>query len=207
MWSDPVFYPIIDTDVCRQRGRDPFAVAAGCLRGGARLLQLRAKDLRGAAHLALADAMVSAARECGAALIVNDRVDVAWMAGAAGAHLGQQDLPVAEARRILGAAALLGLSTHDERQVDTALDSTADYVAVGPIYGTATKDTGYAARGLDLLRYAAGRGKPVAAIGGITLARAAEVVSAGAMAVAVISDLLIDDPERRTRQFIDVVHV
>lgn len=207
MGPDPVFYPIIDTEACRERRRDPLVVAVACLRGGAQLLQLRSKTTRGAAFLALADAIAAAARDYRAVFLVNDRADIAWMAGAAGVHLGQNDLPIAEIRRILGPAALLGLSTHDERQVDAALGSNADYLAVGPIFGTATKDTGYAARGLDLVRYAAGRGKPVAAIGGITLARAREVVAAGATAIAVISDLLREDPERRTRQFIDLVHV
>jgi thiamine-phosphate pyrophosphorylase len=75
------------------------------------------------------------------------------------------------------------------------------------VFGTTTKETGYDARGLDLVRYAAGRGKPVVAIGGITLARAAAVIEAGATGIAVISDVLRDDPERRTRQFVDLVHV
>ena len=83
----------------------------------------------------------------------------------------------------------------------------ADYIAVGPIFGTATKDTGYDARGLDLVRYAAGRGKPVVAIGGITLDRVRAVVGAGASGIAVISDVLREDPERRTRQFVEFVHV
>lgn len=202
-----VFYPIIDTDACREYGREPLAVAVACLRGGARVLQLRSKAASGASYLELADALVAAARDYDAAVIVNDRADIAVMAGAAGVHVGQDDLPVADARRIVGARAIVGLSTHDERQVDAAVQSDADYIAVGPIYDTTTKDTGYAARGLDLVRYAAGRGKPVAAIGGITLARAPAVIAAGAAAVVVISDLLHDDPERRTRQFIDLVHV
>ena len=87
--------------------------------------------------------------------------------------------------------------------MDEAVAGTATYVAVGPIFGTATKDTGYSARGLELVRYAAGRGKPVVAIGGITLDRVERVVEAGASAVAVIGDLLTGgDPERRTREFL-----
>ena len=88
-------------------------------------------------------------------------------------------------------------------QVDEALRTAADYVAVGPVFGTATKDTGYSARGLELVGRAAGRGKPVVAIGGITLARAPEVIGAGAGSVAVITDLLSGgDPESRVREYI-----
>jgi thiamine-phosphate pyrophosphorylase len=109
----------------------------------------------------------------------------------------------AAARAILGPGATIGLSTHDRQQIDDALDSDATYVAVGPIYPTGTKDTGYTPRGLDLVRYAAGRGKPIVAIGGITLERAAEVAAAGASALAVISDILAGgDPEARVRAFV-----
>jgi thiamine-phosphate pyrophosphorylase len=205
--SSAFFYPIIDTDACRQAGRDPLDVAAACLRGGARWLQLRSKRSGGEAFLSLADAVVLAARGVAATVIVNDRADIAKMAGAAGVHVGQDDPGVADVRAIVGAPAIVGLSTHDEAQVDAALASDADYVAVGPVFGTTTKETGYDARGLDLVRYAAGRGKPVVAIGGITLARAAAVIEAGATGIAVISDVLRDDPERRTRQFVDLVHV
>ena len=207
MTNGPFFYPIVDIETCQQYGHDPLDLSLACLRAGARWLQLRAKTISGADLLALTDSVVSAAREHDAAVIVNDRADIASIAGASGVHVGQEDLPVDAVRVLLGPHAVIGLSTHDEAQVDAALGSGADYVAVGPIYGTATKDTGYSARGLDLIRYAAGRGKPVVAIGGITLERAAEIVAAGASGIAVISDILRDDPERRTRQFIDLVQV
>ena len=98
---------------------------------------------------------------------------------------------------------MVGLSTHDEQQIDAALGGEATYIAVGPIFGTATKDTGYSARGLELLGRAGGRGKPVVAIGGITLDRVRSVVAAGATGIAVISDLLAGpSPEARTREFI-----
>jgi thiamine-phosphate pyrophosphorylase len=110
---------------------------------------------------------------------------------------------VEDARAVAGAHVIVGLSTHDKAQVDAALDGKATYIAVGPIFGTTTKDTGYDARGLDLVRYAAGRGKPVVAIGGITRERAADVIHAGAAGLAVITDLLAgDDPEGQTRRFI-----
>jgi thiamine-phosphate pyrophosphorylase len=95
------------------------------------------------------------------------------------------------------------VSTHTLEQIDRALDTSASYVAVGPIYETRTKATGYSARGLDLVAYAAGRGKPIVAIGGITLDRAADVIAAGASGLAVITDLLTSgDPEGRVREFI-----
>ena len=118
-------------------------------------------------------------------------------------HVGQDDLTVADARSLLGAHSIVGVSTHDEQQVDAALVTDATYVAVGPIFGTATKDTGYTARGLDLIGYAANRGKPVVAIGGIALDRVESVLEAGASGLAVISDLLITgNPEARTREYI-----
>jgi thiamine-phosphate pyrophosphorylase len=136
-------------------------------------------------------------------VIVNDRADLARLAGAAGVHVGQDDLGPADVRRLLGRDAIVGVSTHDERQIDAALTTTATYLAVGPVFATATKDTGYTARGLDLVRRAAGRGMPVVAIGGITLATAPEVLRAGATAVAVITDVLTcGDPAARTREYL-----
>jgi thiamine-phosphate pyrophosphorylase len=204
LFDDPAFrfYPIIDTQICGARGLDPCAIAAACFRGGARLLQLRVKSWSSAAWLALADSVVSEARRWRATVVVNDRADIARMAAAGGVHVGQDDLPPDVAAVVLGDG-IVGLSTHDRAQVDEALRSTADYLAVGPVYGTATKDTGYTARGLDLVRYAANRGKPVVAIGGMTLDRAPGVIGAGAAAVAVISDLVDHgDPEARAREYL-----
>ena len=181
-------------------------MADACLRGGAPLLQVRAKALDTASLLDLADRVVRSARPRGARVLVNDRADVAALADADGVHVGQEDLSVADVRAILGPSAIVGLSTHTREQIDRALASDVSYVAVGPIFGTATKLTGYDARGLELVTYAAGRGRPVVAIGGITLARAPEVVAAGASAVAVITDLLReDDIEARVRAFVAVL--
>lgn len=207
----PRLYPLVDVDLCRTRGLDPLAVLAAFLDGGARFIQLRDKAASSAARLALADAAVALTRPAGARLIVNDRADVARMAGADGVHVGQDDLPVADVRGLLGTGAIIGISTHDPTQLAAAAGSSADYVAVGPIYGTLTKDTGYTARGLDLVRLAVGRlraagqerVKPVVAIGGITLERAPEVIAAGAASVAVIADLLTADPAARVRAFLD----
>ena len=204
-WISPFIYPIIDTALCRERGFDPVAVAEACVRGGARLLQLRGRKDEASAELtALAEQVAGVAHAAGARVIINDRADIARLAHADGVHVGQTDLPVAAARAIVGDDAIVGISTHDRDQIDAALSGAASYVAVGPVFLTATKDTGYSPRGLDLVRYAAGRGKPIVAIGGITLDRAAEVVAAGASALAVISDILVDDdPERRVRAFVE----
>lgn len=201
----PVVYPIIDTSLCRERAIDPVALAEACLRGGARLLQLRAgKDDSSASLTLLADQIVAAAHAAGGKVIINDRADIARLTRADGVHVGQTDLPVAAARTIIGRGGVVGLSTHDRDQIDEALAGSANYVAVGPVFLTATKETGYTPRGLDLVRYAANRGKPIVAIGGITLERTTEVVAAGASALAVISDILVgDDPETRVRAFVE----
>jgi thiamine-phosphate pyrophosphorylase len=183
------------------------ALAEACLRGGARLLQLRAKDESSASLTTLAGRIVAAAHAVGAKVVVNDRADIALLSHADGVHVGQTDLPVAAARAIVGPDGIVGVSTHDRDQIDEALAGEASYVAVGPVFLTATKDTGYAPRGLDLVRYAAGRGTPgklIVAIGGITLERAPEVVAAGASWLAVISDILVGgNPETRVRAFVE----
>ena len=200
----PRLYPILDVDLCRARGLEPLAVLAAFLEGGATFLQLRDKTLSTAERLRLAEAAVSQARAAGARLIVNDRADIARLSGADGVHVGQDDLSVDDVRRIVGPDAIVGLSTHDAAQIEAAARTSASYIAVGPIYSTATKDTGYSARGLDLVRRAVLVGRPVVAIGGITLERAPEVFAAGATSVAVISDLLREDPARMVRLFRDV---
>lgn len=181
--------------------------------GGARFIQLRDKSSSSAAQLALADAAVARAHAAGARLIVNDRADIARLSGADGVHVGQDDLSVEDARVVVGAGAIVGVSTHDEVQLDAAIRTSATYIAVGPVYETATKDTGYSARGLDLVRLASRLARarasgaapvPIVAIGGITIARAPEVFAAGASSVAVISDLLAGDPASRVREYLRV---
>ena len=194
-------YAIVDVPLCNERGLAPLAVLDAFLAGGARLIQLRDKSPSSRDRLALADAAVARAHHAGARLVVNDRADVARLSGADGVHVGQDDLGVEETRAIVGPAAIVGISTHDEAQIEAALRSSATYIAVGPIYGTTTKETGYTARGLALLRRAAAGDKPVVAIGGITIDRAADVRAAGAASVAVISDLLRGDPAERVREF------
>lgn len=127
------------------------------------------------------------------------------MCGAAGVHVGQDDLPAAAARRQLGADAIIGLSTHSPAQIDAAVREPLSYLAVGPVFGTRTKQTGYDAVGLDLVRTAAAAAGtvPVVAIGGITLDTCVAVVDAGATSVAVIGDLLTGgDPQARVAAYL-----
>jgi thiamine-phosphate pyrophosphorylase len=139
---------------------------------------------------------------------VNDRADLALMSGAAGVHVGQDDLAPSAARQLLGPGAIVGYSTHTAAQVEAASTEPVTYIAVGPVFGTRTKATGYEPVGLGLVAEAArlSRGLPVVAIGGITLETAPAVVRAGAASVAVITDLLEGgDPAARVRRFIEVL--
>jgi len=189
--------------VSARHGRDVRDVARALLAGGARILQLRAKSAASGLLLEWAEAIVALAHPYGAQVIVNDRADIARLAGAGGVHVGQDDLSPGAARRLLGPAAVVGLSAHTDEQIAAAAREPISYIAVGPIFATATKDTGHAPTGLDLVRRAARTGKPVVAIGGITLDNTRSVLDAGATAVAVISDLLATgDPEGRMREWI-----
>lgn len=193
--------------MCERAGWTLPDFAAACLDGGATFLQLRAKRHSSRDFLAVAEAIVDRATAFGARVIVNDRADIARLSGAAGVHVGQDDLSPADVRTFVGTTPIVGLSTHNTAQLDAALTQPIDYVAVGPVFGTTTKDTGYAAVGVELVRAAASMvpGKlPVVAIGGITLDRAPDVIQAGAAAVAVITDLLTGNaPSARVRAFLD----
>ncbi len=204
----PRLYAIVDAGSASRAGWTPVDLARAYLDGGARLLQLRAPavDTRTLFEWARDIAALAASR--GGRVVVNDRCDVALMAGADGVHVGQDDLPAQAARELLGPAALVGLSTHDASQLEDALAQPVSYLAVGPVRDTRTKDTGYAPVGLAAVRRAAraAGGRPVVAIGGITLETAPAVVAAGAASVAVISDLLAGgDPAGRVRAYLDVL--
>ncbi len=185
----------------------PVDLARAFLAGGATLLQVRAKHLGGGAFVDLTAAIGELARSANARVIVNDRADVARIAAADGVHVGQDDLSPADVRRIIGSASIVGLSTHTAAQLDAALAAPVDYVAIGPVFVTSTKQTGYDALGLGAVREAAARAArrnlPLVAIGGITLDTAADVIAAGAASVAVIGDLLHGgDPEARVRAYV-----
>jgi thiamine-phosphate pyrophosphorylase len=183
-------------------------VAAEFLAGGATFIQLRAKQRSSAWLLDTAQELVELSRKTGGRILVNDRADIARLADAAGVHIGQDDLAPSYVRQILGADRIIGFSTHSIAQLDLAMQQPIDYVAVGPVFGTASKDTGYDVVGLTLVKEAAARARPrgvdVIAIGGITLDRAEDVFRAGATSVAVISDLLnTGDPRARVREYLD----
>lgn len=199
----PPVYAVLDVDVAAAHGRAPLDLARAYVDGGVRFLQVRGKALSSAALLDLASAVVALARPCEGRVVVNDRADVAVIAGASGVHVGQEDLSPEDARAVVGNDRLVGVSTHTPAQIERAAISAADYIAVGPVFGTRTKDTGYEPVGLGLVRLAAASGKPVVAIGGITLARAPEVIAAGAASLAVISDLLAHgDPREAAAAFV-----
>jgi thiamine-phosphate diphosphorylase len=202
----PRLYPIVDVEVAARAGWAPRDLARAYLAGGATLLQLRAKTLEGAQFLGLAEAIVADAARAGADVIINDRADIARLTAAAGVHVGQEDVTPRDVRRLCGDAIVVGRSTHTEAQIAVALSEPISYLAIGPVFPTATKATGYERVGCDAVRHAAARAAPVnipvVAIGGITLDTAAAVIAAGADAVAVITDLVSNDPEARVRQYL-----
>jgi len=179
-------------------------LATAFLDGGALLIQVRAKRLPSGSFLALCDAVVRAAESYRAAVIVNDRADLALMSGAAGVHVGQEDLAPGDVRKLLGPTAIVGYSTHTREQLEAASSEPVSYLAIGPVFGTQTKATGYEPIGLTMVAEAArlSRGLPVVAIGGITVDNASAVIAAGASGVAVIGDLLAGgDPKARVERY------
>jgi thiamine-phosphate pyrophosphorylase len=201
----PRLYAILDIDACGRRGLDPLAVLDQWLEAGVRLVQLRAKTLAAGPALAAAESVVRRTRAAGALLICNDRADLARLAGADGVHVGQTDLAPTDVRGLLPTSALVGLSTHNEVQVRRARDEPISYLAIGPVFETASKTQPDPAVGLEGVRMAASlaNGVPLVAIGGITVERARSVIDAGATSVAVISDLLQGDAKARARSFIE----
>ncbi len=186
-------------------GRSPVEIAEAACRGGARVVQLRAKHLGDREALDQARAIRACTRSAGVCFVVNDRFDLALLAEADGVHLGQDDLPPDALPEAVRAALQVGRSTHDEGQWKRACEEPVDYVAFGPVYGTASKDSPYDARGLEAVRAAARAAapRPLIAIGGIDLARIGDVARAGAAGVAVISAVTAaDDMVEATRSLV-----
>lgn len=159
--------------------------------GGATLIQLREKSLSPLEFYREAEAAMCIARTRGVKIVINDRVDIALALNADGVHLGQEDMPPHAARRVLGRDAIIGFSTHNLEQARLAAEMPIDYIAIGPIFATSTKQASDAPLGLEglrLARKAVGR-RPLVAIGGITLENSLEVLTSGADAIAVIRDL------------------
>lgn len=198
----PRLYPILDTGVLERRGLALVEAAAAMLEGGARVLQIRHKGLWSQAAYEAARAVASLCGEAGATLIVNDRADIAKLLGA-GLHVGQDDLAPGDARALLGDRRVIGYSSHNAAQLCDAAAEPVDYVALGPIFSTPSKQNPDPVVGLEELRRCRALvEKPLVAIGGITRENARAVFDAGADAVAVIADLLPDSaaaPDLRQR--------
>jgi thiamine-phosphate pyrophosphorylase len=197
----PRLYVILDAALITSPERD---CAASLAEAGVRLLQYRNKSASGRQYLESCRELAEALRPKGVSFFVNDRPDVAFLAGANGVHVGQDDLDVAQARRVVGKDKLVGVSTHNLEQFERAAASSADYIAVGPVFSTASKANPDPVVGADFIRKVRSlTDKPIVAIGGITLERAAAVIEAGADSVAVISGILsAPDPSQRAREYI-----
>lgn len=199
----PALYAILDPSVMAGPATQ---LAEQLAEAGVQLIQLREK--RSPARKIYADAkeLVGLLAPRGVRFILNDRPDIAAIVGAAGVHVGQDDLPVEEARRICKRPLWVGVSTHNLEQLREAARTSADYIAVGPIFPTATKENPDPVVGIDFLRAARQvTQKPLVAIGGITVESAAEVFRAGADSVAVIRDLVsAGNPASRAREYLAV---
>jgi thiamine-phosphate pyrophosphorylase len=197
-------YVILDRQASGGRRLDELLDAV--LAGGCRLVQLREKTMPPVELLPLAQALRRRCREAGALFIVNDRVDLALAVEADGAHVGQDDLPAREARRLLPPPMILGVSTHNPDQARRARNDGADYVAVGSMFPTGSK-IGYDLVGPELVRRVrADISVPLVAIGGITPDNVGQVIEAGADAVAVISAIgSARDPAAAVRGFLETI--
>jgi thiamine-phosphate pyrophosphorylase len=199
----PSLYAILDPDLATT----PLAPLAKILSdAGVQLMQLRDKRGPAAQIYSQARELISILSPRGARLIVNDRPDVAAMTASAGVHVGQDDLPVEEARRICQPPLWVGVSTHNLEQLRAADATSADYIAVGPIFPTSTKANPDPVVGIDFLRAARQlTRKPLVAIGGITIESATDVFRAGADSVAIVRDLLAaSDPGERAKEYLTV---
>ena len=203
----PKVYPITDTDLS---GLSHLEQVRRLIDGGATLIQLRDKKAPSGEFYEAAAEVMSFARPRGVKIIINDRVDISLAAGADGVHLGQDDLPPKHARKLLGENAIIGISTHSIDQALEALELPVDYIAVGPIFATATKADHEPLVGIDgLLEFRTGIGDfPLVAIGGINRENAAFVLAAGANSVAVIHDMVskADQIANRMRELTDLAN-
>jgi thiamine-phosphate pyrophosphorylase len=180
------FYGMVDP----ASGHEPRALAEIYLDAGVKVMQLRLKDAPGRDLLAAARAITELCRARGATFIMNDRVDIAMLSGADGVHLGQEDLPLDAARRLVGSKMIIGISTHTIEQARAAEAGGAEYIGFGPMYSGGLKEI-VKGQGLETLRAVRSAVKiPIVAIGGITEARVPEILAAGADAAAIITDVV-----------------
>jgi len=192
------------TRVVPHLGREHLDVARAALEGGARFLQFREKEMTTRELVDTAGELLRLAREFGAVLVVNDRVDVALAVGADGVHVGESDLPVAVARRTLGPGAIIGASAATVESAHAAEAEGADYLGIGPIFPTGSKaDAGEAIGLAPIAAIRAAVKLPVLGIGGINASNAVEVIRAGAEGVAVVSAVSdAEDMQRATAELL-----
>ncbi|HKG22863.1 MAG TPA: thiamine phosphate synthase [Blastocatellia bacterium] len=197
----PVIYPITDPRLSGLSHAEQVERLAGA---GATFIQLRDKTAGPNEFYKAALDAVAAARRLNVRIVINDRADIALAVGADGVHLGQDDPPPEAVRRVVGPGFIIGYSTHNLEQALRADSAPVDYVAVGPVFRTATKEDPDPVVGLDAVRAIKSRiSKPLVAIGGITLERSRSLVEAGADSLAIISDLFsTGNIAERARQFI-----
>jgi thiamine-phosphate pyrophosphorylase len=200
----PRLYVILDATLLNN---SPHDCARELAAAGVRLLQYRDKSASARDLLRASRELVSFLYGYGASLIVNDRPDVAALASATGVHVGQEDLEPEQARKVVGDEAWVGVSTHNLEQFRRAAATSADYIAVGPIFPTTSKANPDPVVGLELLRQVRPlTDKPIVAIGGVTLDRAASVIAAGADSVAVIRDVLCAArPGEQARRYLETL--
>jgi thiamine-phosphate pyrophosphorylase len=200
----PPLYVILDAALLPS---DPIELTKKLLDAGARLFQYRDKTSSSRELLYASQALCLTVRQHGGTFLVNDRADISRLSGASGVHLGQDDLSVAAAREVVGTECLIGLSTHNLPQFEAAAESSADYLAVGPIFSTSGKSNPDPVVGVEFIRAVRKlTTKPIVAIGGITLERARQIIDAGADSVAVISDVLkAKNPADRVRQYRQII--
>lgn len=185
----PKVYPITDT---RMSGLSHLEQAREMIAGGARLIQIRDKNASSSDLYEAATAVCELAAKQGVTVVINDRVDIALAVGAGGVHLGQDDLPPEEARKLLGPRAVIGYSTHSVEQAKHAADLPVDYIAIGPVFPTVTKENPDPEVGLDGVRAVKKMigNIPLVAIGGISLDNFSEVLESGADSAAVVGGIL-----------------
>ncbi len=205
----PKFYPIIDASIAHISKIED--IVKMIIEGGARIIQLRAKDVSTRDFIEAAriikQTIKPIAKKNKIKFIINDRVDIAMLICSDGVHLGQDDLPIKEARKILGKNKVIGISTHNIKEAVLAEKLGADYISFGPIFATSTKNDAQKPKGIDGLKKAREAVKtPIVAIGGITLENVKDVYNAGADSVAVISDILKSkDIKKKVHNFIKLL--
>jgi thiamine-phosphate pyrophosphorylase len=200
----PRLYVILDAALLKIPAKE---CAKSLVDGGVRLIQYRNKRSSGRELFETSRELATFLNPLGVQFIVNDRADVVALAGAGGVHVGQDDLGVEQARMVVGDGKWVGMSTHNAGQFRGALETSADYIAVGPVFVTGSKENPDPVVGVGFVRETRGiTDRPIVGIGGITLERAAGVIEAGADSVAIISDILgAENVGKRARQYVDLL--